>query len=268
MTQLEPQRHADGWTALILAGQRPGIDALAAAFGETRKALVRVGGIPMLARVARTLLDSPAVARIVILAQDDGLATAPGCEWLATEPRIRFTRSGGGIATSVAGVAGTAAAPWPVLVTTADHPLLTRAMIAAFVAGSGEADVAVAVVERRVVLAAYPDNRRTWLKFRGGAWSGANLFALRGPVAGQALKLWAGVEQNRKSGWRLIGALAPLTLLGAVLRVVSLDTAVARLGRRLGLDARAVALPFAEAAIDVDKPADHVLAEAILAARG
>ncbi len=268
MSGLEPERHDGDWTALILAGQRPGIDALAQEFGETRKALVRVGGVPMLARVARTLLDSPAIARIVILAQDTGLATAPGCEWLSSEPRVVFAASGGGIATSVAAVAGTSVAPWPVLVTTADHPLLTPAMVAAFLAGAGDADVAVAVVERRVVLAAYPDNRRTWLKFRGGAWSGANLFALRGPVAGQALALWAGVEQNRKSGWRLIGALAPLTLLGAVLRLVTLETAVSRLGRRLGLDARPVALLFAEAAIDVDKPADHALAEIILARRG
>ncbi|QXQ07260.1 NTP transferase domain-containing protein [Sphingosinicellaceae bacterium] len=256
------------WTALILAGQRPGIDALAAAFGETKKALIRVDGVPMLARVARTLLDSPDIARVVILAQDAvSLAEAPGCEWLAREPRIGFAASGGGIATSVLAIGGTPAAPWPVLVTTADHPLLTTAMIAAFIAGSADTDVAVGVVERRVVLAAYPANRRTWLRFRGGAWSGANLFALQGGRARPALEMWAGVERDRKSGWRLIGQLGPLLLAGAVLRLLTLDGAVARLGTRLGLRARAVALRFAEAAIDVDKPSDHQLAELILRAR-
>ena len=256
------------WTALLLAGQRPGVDALAAAFGEERKALVRVGGEPMLSRVARTLLDCPEVARVVVLAQDAGaLFAAPGCEWLASEPRVTGAASGGGIATSVAAVAGTAAAPWPVLVTTADHPLLTPAMVAAFVAGAGAADVAFGVVERRVVLAAHPDNRRTWLKFRGGAWSGANLFALRGAAAAPALALWSGVEKDRKSGWRLIWQLGPGLLAGAALRLLSLEAAVARLGHRLGLVARAVPLTFAEAAIDVDKPSDHALAEAILKAR-
>lgn len=256
------------WTALLLAGQRPGVDALAAGFGETKKALIRVDGVPMLARVARTLLDSPEVGRVVILAQDAvSLAEASGCEWLAGEPRIGFAQSGRGIATSVLAVGGSPAAPWPVLVTTADHPLLTPAMIAAFIAGAGDADVAVGVVEQRVVLAAYPRNKRTWLRFRGGAWSGANLFALQGDRARPALEMWAGVERERKSGWRLIGQLGPLLLAGAALRLLTLDGAVARLGRKLGLKARAVALPFAEAAIDVDKPSDHQLAEQILKAR-
>ena len=222
----------------------------------------------MLSGVARTLLDCPDVARVVVLAQDGPVLLAdPGCAWLADEPRVAFAASAGGIATSVGAVAGGAAAPWPVLVTTADHPLLTPAMVAAFLAGAAAADVAFGVVERRVVLAAYPDNSRTWLRFRGGAWSGANLFALRGDAARPALALWAGVERDRKSGWRLIGQLGPGLLVGAALRLLTLDGAVARLGRRLGLVARAVPLPFAEAAIDVDKPADHALAERILARR-
>jgi hypothetical protein len=41
-----------------------------------------------------------------------------------------------------------------------------------------------------------------------------------------------------------------------------------RAGARLGFTARLIALPIAEAAIDVDKPSDHQLAEAILTARG
>lgn len=257
------------WTALLLAGQRPGVDPLAASFGVELKALIEVGGAPMLARVARTLLACPEVARVVVLAQDTAALTAhPGTAWIANEPRVAFAASGAGIAASVAAIAGSAAAPWPVLVTTADHPLLTPAMVAAFVAGAGDTDIAFGVVERRVVLAAYPDSRRTWLRFRGGAWSGANLFAITGPRARAALDLWAGVERNRKSGWRLLGQLGPGLLLGAALRVLTIHAAAARLGRRLGLTARAVALPFAEAAIDVDKAADHALAEAIFRGRG
>ena len=148
-----------------------------------------------------------------------------------------------------------------------DHPLLTPDMVASLIAGTGAADIGVGVVEQRVVLGVYPDNRRTWLRFRGGAWSGANLFALRSETTRAALQMWAGVERDRKSGWRLILKLGPGLLVGAVLRLLTLDGAVARLGRKLGLVARAVALPQAEAAIDVDKVSDHVLAEAILKAR-
>ena len=48
---------------------------------------------------------------------------------------------------------------------------------------------------------------------------------------------------------------------------VSLDRALAKIGRRMGLALAAVRLPFPEAAIDVDKPADVELAEKILAVR-
>lgn len=254
------------WTAIILAGERPGGDPFAASLGVAAKALIPVGGVPMLARVARTLLDCPDIARILVLAQDvERLRAHPGTAWLADEPRVAFGVSSAGIAGSVRAVAG-GEAPWPVLVTTADHALLTPAMIAAFIAGA-HGDVAFAVVERRVLLAAYPGNVRTWLRFRGGAWSGANLFALTGARAFAALDLWTGVERDRKSGWRLILKLGPGLLVGAALRVLTIQAAAARLGRRLGLRATAVALPFAEAAIDVDKASDLALAEQIVAAR-
>ena len=256
-----------GWTALLLAGQRPGVDPLAAHFGETWKALVTVGGEPMLSRVARTLLASPSIERIVVLAQSpEALTARPDTAWLADEPRIAFAASAASISRSVSSVAG-AAAPWPVLVTTADHALLTPAMVEDFVAGVGDADIAVALVERRTLLARYPDSQRTWLKFRGGAYSGANLFALTDARARAALDLWAGVEQDRKKGWKLVAAFGPWLLLRALTRTITLQAGLAAAGRRLGLRARPVVLPHAEAAIDVDKPADHKLAEHILMLR-
>ena len=54
---------SEGWTAILLAGQRPGPDALARAFGTHYKALIEVGAMPMVTRVAQTLLASPLIAR-------------------------------------------------------------------------------------------------------------------------------------------------------------------------------------------------------------
>jgi GTP:adenosylcobinamide-phosphate guanylyltransferase len=257
-----------GWTALLLAGQRPGVDPLAAHFGETWKALVPLRGQTMLSRVARTLLECPSVDRVVVLAQGPAaLTTGSDTAWLAREPRVAFSASSASISQSVSAAAGTLA-PWPVLVTTADHALLTPAMVEDFIAGVGDADVAVALVERANLLARYPRNRRTWLKFSGGAYSGANLFALTGERARAALELWAGVEQDRKKGWKLVAAFGPLLLVRALTRTVTLQGGLAAAGRRLGLTARPVVLRQPEAAIDVDKPADHELAESILSARG
>jgi hypothetical protein len=59
----------------------------------------------------------------------------------------------------------------------------------------------------------------------------------------------------------------PLLALRALTRTITLEGALKRLEGRLGLAARAVVLPFADAAVDVDKPADLALAEAIFAQR-
>ena len=252
-----------GWTAIILAGQRPGIDPLADAFGETFKALVQVGGRPMVARVVETMLSVAEVSRIVILCQQPEMMRAV----LPDHPKLSYVESQSGISQSILTVAGTEAAPWPLFVTTADHPLLTNDMIAHFLAASAGADVAVGMVERATVLAAYPDNQRTWIKLYGGAWSGANLFALTGEAARGALMLWVSAEKDRKQLLRLFWHFGPLIALRAISRTISLENGIAALGRRLGLNARAVPLNFAEAAIDVDKVSDHRLVEHILAAR-
>lgn len=255
------------WTAIILAGQRPGENDFGAAHGVAAKALIPVGGIPMLGRVTRTLLTTPAIGRIVVLAQAPEALLTGTLEWMAAEPRIVCARSHGGISTSILGVAGEANAPWPVLVVTADHALLTPAIVAQFIARSGGADAAVGVVERRVIELAYPETRRTWLRFRGGAYSGANLFALSNARARQALAIWAEVERDRKNAAKLLTRFGPWLAIRALTRTITLDAALAEVGHRAGLSVKAVRLDAAEAAIDVDKQADLDLAEQILAGR-
>lgn len=256
------------WTAIILAGRRPGEDAFAAAHGVAAKALIAIDGEPMLGRVARTVLDAPSIDRVVILAQEPEALLAGQLAWLGGHPRVGTARAGDGISTSLIDVAGSEAAPWPVLIVTADHVLLTPAIIEAFLAGIGDADTALAVVNRRVVEAAYPDTRRTWIRFSDGDYTGANLFALRGPASRASLFAWSGVERDRKRAMRLLMHFGPLLALRAATRTISLDGALRAATRRMGAKAVAVRLAAAEAAIDVDKPEDVTLAERILARRG
>lgn len=253
------------WTALILAGQRPGENAFALAHGVEAKALIPVGGEPMLGRVIRVLRACASVRRIVLLAQEPEALAQGELGWIADDPGITLARSGSGISGSIAAIAGTEAAPWPVLVTTADHALLTPDMIGTFIAGMDGADVAVGLVERRVVEAAWPETKRTWIRFADGDYSGANLFALRDEASRKALDLWSTVERDRKKAVRLLMHFGPLLALRAVTRTISLDAALGKVARRLGISARAVRLPFAEAAIDVDKEADLELVERIIA---
>ncbi|TNE37797.1 MAG: 4-diphosphocytidyl-2C-methyl-D-erythritol synthase [Sphingomonadales bacterium] len=254
-------------TALVLAGSRPGTDPLAQAAGVATKALVPVAGRPMIDHVARALLDHPAIGTVVLMAQQpEALAEDPQTAWLKQEPRVHFRTSGNGISQSLLDWMEENPSGLPALVTTADNVLLNAAMIDAFLAGAAGSDVAVAMVERAVLMRAWPQSRRTWLKFRGGAWSGANLFWLGGQGAAHALAKWRGIEQDRKKGWKIVSAFGPALLLGTALRLLSVHQAVAKAGRRLGAgEARVVPMPMAEACIDADKPDDLTLIETILA---
>ncbi len=255
------------WTAIILAGQRPEGDPMAAYCNVQYKALIPIHGQTMLERVARALLASPDIGKIVIMAQSPEALKAGLNADLAEHDGIAFVESSDGIATSIHGVIGTDIAPWPVLVTTADNALLTGEIIDHFFQAHNGQDVAVAVVERRTMLSAYPDARRTWLKFRGGAYSGANLFALHNAAAKPAVALWSAVEKDRKKGWKIFAHFGPWLLLRALSRTISFKQAMAEAGQRMDLRAEPIILPIAEAAIDVDKPSDLELVTKILERR-
>ena len=251
------------YTAILLAGSRPGKDEFAAQFGSDMKALVAVGGEPMVRRPVRALLASRNVAQVVVLSQSpDRLAAV-----IPSDTRTSFRKSLGTIAETMLDICDDPETRWPLLVTTADHALLDPRTVDEFARGSGGADIAIGVVERANLLRRLPRTERTWLRFNRGAYTGANLFVLRSPAVRPAIELWRSVEQDRKKAWRVVSLLGALTLLGTALRLLSIDDVLNRLGRRLRLTVVAVRLSNPLAGVDVDKPADHSLVEEILAGK-
>jgi GTP:adenosylcobinamide-phosphate guanylyltransferase len=251
------------YTAIVLAGSRPGPDPFAAQFGADLKALIPVGGEPMVRRPVRALLASERIGEVVVLTQSTEAIT----DALPADARLRVQESRATIAATILALCEDPQTRWPLLVTTADHALLDTATVDEFCRSAEGADVAIGVVERKLLARRFPRSKRTWLKFRGGAYTGANLFALGSAKVAPAVELWRSVEQDRKKGWRLLSLLGPAVVAGAALRMLSLDDVLARVSRKLGLEVEAVRLSNALAGIDVDKPEDRELAEAILAGR-
>ena len=248
------------WDALLLAGSRPGADPFAAAHGVAAKALIPVAGEAMILRPVRALLGNQRIGRVRVLAQD-GAALVPV---LPKDRRLSVERSGATIAATIEAIIASPNARWPMLVTTADHALLSDSMIDDFCARADGADLAIGLVDRRALMARLPQTRRTWIGFRGEAVSGANLFALGSPKAARAVRLWREIEQDRKKGWKLLAMLGVPGMMGLA-RLWSLDRVVGAIGRKLDLSIRAIRLSDPLAAVDVDKPADLELVEQIVA---
>jgi CTP:molybdopterin cytidylyltransferase MocA len=219
-------------TALVLAGARHGRDAVAEIAGVPMKVLATVGGMPMVARVLKTLEASSLVEQRVLC--------GPSWEVMQGQDFLH------------------------------DLALLTVEMVDYFLreASRVQADVAVALVPYSLVAEAYPQSKRTVLGFRGGGYCGCNLFLLCTSQATRLVEFWTQAERERKRPLRLIRRLGWVMLLRYILGFLSLSDALRQLSQRMGISIKEIILPFPEAAIDVDTPQDLALVEHIIQQRG
>jgi GTP:adenosylcobinamide-phosphate guanylyltransferase len=251
------------WDGLILAAGRGPADPMSQAYAVTHKCLLPVAGKPMLQHVVGALRAAPLFRNITISVEHADLpegALGPFAD------AVNLVPSGNSASLSVARAFDSAPLRPPVLVTTADHPLLRQDIIAHFLAQStaANADLTVGLATAEVILAAYPHVRRTFLSFGSERVSGCNLYAFNTASALKIIGPWHELEDSRKRPWRLVGALGLGNLISYLLGSLSLERAFDAASRRLGIVVKPVLLPFAESAIDVDKPADLELAESIL----
>ncbi|TWI56725.1 MobA-like NTP transferase protein [Pseudomonas duriflava] len=257
------------YAALVLSADRHAGDAVAVAAGVDCKALAPVGGVPMVRRVVHALQASPLIQRITLVGPSRALLhREPEIERLLEQAAIRWTANANSPSASTAQALAAEPPEQAVLVTTADHALLSPAIVNHFLeqAQQSHCDFVVAVTRLDTVMARFPHTRRTAIRLRGGPYCGCNLFAFMTERGRTLAPFWRSIEQERKRPWRVIvGALG----LGAIVRYLcgrlTLEQALARLSKKLGITIGVVVLPFAEAAVDVDTAADLSLVEKILA---
>jgi hypothetical protein len=134
-------------------------------------------------------------------------------------------------------------------------------------AEASQADVLIGLATAETILAEYPDTKRTWFNLGGTRVSGCNVFAVMDANGLKLLEAWQDLEKNRKKPWKLVFAFGLKPLLLFATGMLTPSRAFAHVSNKLGIIVKPIFLPFAEAAIDVDKPSDHELAEAILKRR-
>lgn len=246
-----------------MAGSRDGTDPLAAATGVAHKALAPIAGVAMLARVLATLQASRWIGRVVVCGLDPALAERLGGPTIEIVRGGRTPSASAGLAIEELGLAP------PVLITTADHPLLSAATLDAFCerATAINADATFGLVPVGIVHAAFPGIRRTAFRFRDGGFCGCNLYALLTTKGYAALREWTQVEAERKRPWRILRILGYGTLFKFVLGRLSLADLTGVVFARTGLSVRPVLLTDPAAGFDIDTPEQRLAAEAFLRAK-
>lgn len=254
--------------AIVLAGERPGGNALARHFGLPSGVLVEVAGRSCIHRVMDTLGASTSVHGGLICGPDESTRNgSPALTEILADGTFTWLAPASGPAESA--LASLAVLPErPVLLTAADHALLTPEIVDNFcnLALLSDADFVVGLVPYARVREAYPDSKRTVLKFADGEYCGSNLFMVRTEAGARLLEFWRSIAQHRKRPWRMAKEIGITTLLAYLTGRLTLAQTLQRIGEKTGCRISHVEILSPRAAVDVDSVADHALAEQILGA--
>jgi CTP:molybdopterin cytidylyltransferase MocA len=260
--------------AIVLAGERPGGSALARALELPAAVLAPLAGRPCIVRVVDTLHDAGQVEGILLCGPARGIVDAsPDLASVLAHSQADWLAPASGPAASALRAARVCQ-HYPLLLTSGDHGLLSSEVVDTFCrqaldvadAEADEPDVVVGLVSHPQVARAFPQSRRTVLRFADGAFCGSNLFALLTSASGRALEFWTVVEAERKRPWRIALRLGPVTLLRYLCGRLSVDQAFEQLSRRAGCRVRWIPVTSPRAAVDVDSEADWRLADRLLTA--
>jgi len=258
------------FSVVILAADRELADPVAQSAAVSCKALAPVGGREMVLRVLDSLTEAeetgprflagPSITSLEENAELSGLVKSDQVGWF--EPQNTPSLSAFTVLQSLP-------LDVPVLVTTADHALLTAEMVDYFCreARTSGCDVLAGVARYELIAEVVPGARRTVTKLKDGGYCGCNLFAFLTPESRKAADFWRKVEKERKKPLRIIKVMGWIAVLRYLLGQLTLEQALGGLSQRIGLRVGAVRMPFAEAAIDVDKVEDLLLVESMLAKR-
>jgi GTP:adenosylcobinamide-phosphate guanylyltransferase len=248
---------------IVLAGGKAGADPLAQAFGLSHRCLVPLAGRPLVAHVLQTAAVHPAVESLAVSVEReafdglfDVLSQLPG------RGIVKLVEARANLVDSVLA----AAHDWdgPLLITTADHALLSAGSIDALIGALETADVAVAMATRETVLAVNAGDEPPFHEFADAAYASCNLYAVSGPEALHAAEVFRGGGRFAGNAWRVWRAFGLVDLILLRLRAVSLAEAMERVSRRLALRIVPVVLDDGSQAIDVDDRQTHALVEALL----
>lgn len=241
--------------ALVLSGADPAQPgALALGEGVANKALIEVGGAPMVRRVIDALQSCPRISDITLVglsAQEAAQAGIPETVMLLPNQPSLVDNVLAGMEHYRARLGEDAR----VLMLDADTPLLTGEMITWFVDACRpyDRDVYYAVVGRPAVEEVFPNSRRTYLRTREGRVCSADLFVLHIAAVLRSEARMRDLVARRKSVFaqlRLLGWSWVLRLLLGRIHLWELRAAAEKM---LGVSGEVIELPFAEAAMDVDK---------------
>jgi GTP:adenosylcobinamide-phosphate guanylyltransferase len=240
--------------AVVTAGGIPNPDELLYPYTQGKpKALLDIGGKPMVQWVLDALSGSQRVDKVVII----GLTADSGVT--CSKPLTFIPNQGSMIANLVSGISKVVEinpSAYRVLLVSSDIPGITSEMVDWEIETTLQTDVDLCynVVKREVVEARYPGSKRTFTKLKGIEVCGGDMNVVRSSVVSANREIWEKLVASRKNPVKQAAIIGFDTLLLMLLRLITLEEAVKKVAGRLHMTGRAIVCPYAEVGMDVDKP--------------
>jgi GTP:adenosylcobinamide-phosphate guanylyltransferase len=231
------------------------------------KALLDVAGKPMIQWVLDALGSAERVESVVLI----GL-TING-EITCKKPLVFIANHASMIENILAGVKKVMEinpAARQVLLVSSDIPAITADMVDWEVEATlqTEVDLCYNVVKREVIEARFPGSKRTFTRLKDMQVCGADMNVISTSVISKDPAIWERLVASRKNPLKQAAIIGFDTLILAILGIITLDEALKKATSRLHMTGRVIICPFAEAAMDVDKPNQLELIRADLEQRG
>jgi len=239
------------YEVVLLAGGSAAEAARIWDVGALNKALLPIGGRPMFHYVVDAWRRAECMTRLIVAGLPAATTPEPevDCEVIYLSDRgsavanvlaaLEVTRSGGMVAFS-----------------SADIPLVTPQAIVHFLEAceTSGASLCYPIVERSVMEAQFPGSGRTFRHTLDGDYCGGDIFGLAPEMARANLPFFQALSAGRKSALALARALGPGAMLRLLTRRLRLSGLERRFSTILGAPCKAIVSPYAEIAMDVDKP--------------
>ena len=253
--------------AVVTAGGIPQPDELLYPYTQGKpKALLDVCGKPMIQWVLDAISGAKQVENVVLigLTEDSGVNCAKPLTFMPNQVTMIDNLLGG-----IRKVLEINPSARQVLLSSSDIPAITSEMVDWEVETTQRmnVDLCYNVAKRETIEKRYPGSRRTYVKLKDVEVCGGDMNVVSASVISRNMEIWTKLIETRKNPLKQAAILGIDTLLMVLLHAITLDQAVEKVTTRLQLTGRAIISPYAELAMDVDKPNQLELMRADLAKR-
>lgn len=251
--------------AFITAGYDPDKqDSVSGAAGVAHKSLVPVAGMPMAWHVVQALAESGQVGEIVVVGLEPGeIEFQAPVHYVPNQPSLWASQNAG-----LRKLRELNPDDRYILALTADVALLSGEIIGRFIEVCQPLTMEAywGIVPKDVMLATFPDSRRTYLPLREGSFCSSDLYLGRLSAGFRIQERVRFFIEHRKNVVAQVWKLGLPTLLKFLLRRLTMADIVDFAYKFADLRGCPVVLPIAEAGMDVDKPGQLAQVQAYLQA--